>query len=900
MHRQEELKGKILENLDFLAFYREYFPDLNPNGRENVNLLCPFHEDHEPSFSLNVKTGLWNCFGCGEKGDVFDFVAKREGLDGFSEALRFLAAKLGLEVPREGDSTRPKRASKSGSKASSRENEAEASEGRKNFSELLSACEEALFEDKKRLNFLLRQRGLSREVIERFRLGWCEEKEAYVIPYLKDGQPVGLKFYRPGSKGAKSLFWWAKGSRPGGLFPGDFKLKPKEPVILCEGEMDALCAISRDIQAVSGTAGAGTFKPEWGKFFRGLDVVIAYDRDEAGRDGALKAARILFNYAARVRLLEWPEELGQKGDLTDFFVALKAKPEDFWALVSKAKEFGCEEIRGVSFRTPPGYRISEEGVFQVRENKGETTEVLLAPSPVLITGRTIYLDDQSEELEVCFWRDGRWQSRTAFRDELIQGRKLTELARYGLPVISQKANALATYLAYFEHANIARLPRRMAVSTLGWKEIEGEKLFVLGETVLPEKFNGQIDLRWEPEFNQMVKGLSSKGSPRALVDILKELPRYQAWYAIFGFLASLAAPLLRLLDATGFIVSFYGTSSIGKTTALRLAAAAWGHPSRNEGLIRLWDNTRVFLERQATFLGDLPFFLDDSQTLKDRDPRLLKDAIYFLANGQGKGRGSLTGIQKTGTWKLVTLSTGEDSLAECSPYEGVRARILALYGRPFGKAGKEAIERIERLVRANYGHFGRELVKKLIEISRSEKALEALRKRYRELVETYSFGQEPIAGRLASYVVAAHLAGEILCEIFPGLPRRVFEEACGLSYDKACAEIDQEEGLAAKALNLLREWIVANRSRFINGSEPVAGQEILGVIYSGEKVCIFPRALERLFQEKGFSKTTVLKEWRERGWLIASAGRLTTLIRLKEDRPRVYALSWKAYTGENT
>src|SRR5215210_5597687 len=60
--------------------------------------LCPFHGEKTPSFYVFPETGTWKCFGCGEGGDVFTFVQKRENLD-FAEALRTLAARAGVELP---------------------------------------------------------------------------------------------------------------------------------------------------------------------------------------------------------------------------------------------------------------------------------------------------------------------------------------------------------------------------------------------------------------------------------------------------------------------------------------------------------------------------------------------------------------------------------------------------------------------------------------------------------------------------------------------------------------------------------------------------------------------------------------------------------------------------------
>src|SRR3990172_11480669 len=81
--------------MDIPGFYKSHIPTLKINGKSETVGLCPFHDDHHPSLSVNLSSGLYNCFSCGAKGDVFSFYENLREVD-FKTALHDIAEQVRL------------------------------------------------------------------------------------------------------------------------------------------------------------------------------------------------------------------------------------------------------------------------------------------------------------------------------------------------------------------------------------------------------------------------------------------------------------------------------------------------------------------------------------------------------------------------------------------------------------------------------------------------------------------------------------------------------------------------------------------------------------------------------------------------------------------------------------
>src|SRR3989344_5424826 len=332
---------------------------------------CPFHNEKTPSFFVSPDRGTYYCFGCGAKGDIFEFVERFEGLD-FVGALKVLAAKAGVEITRE----KPKAKSEK--------------------DRLYAAMEEAMEFYKRELarnseakNYLL-ARGLSEKTIGEFDLGYAplewrsvsihlnkkgwsdaELVKAGLIKMKDTEGPSGSSHYdrfrgrvmfplfdtggrviafsgrilNDDGKSAKYLNspqtpLFDKSNVLYGLDKAKIEIRRLNFSILVEGQMDLLMSHQagfRNTVASSGTAltdnlSAGENMVNNLGLVRRLstNIIFALDGDPAGITAAIRGAQIALSLGMDVKIAPLPSGV----DPADF---LKEKPKEWKEVVKRSQ-----------------------------------------------------------------------------------------------------------------------------------------------------------------------------------------------------------------------------------------------------------------------------------------------------------------------------------------------------------------------------------------------------------------------------------------------------------------------------------------------------------------------------------------------------------------------------------
>lgn len=297
---------------------------------------CPFHNEKTPSFSVNDELQIYKCFGCGEAGDVIKFVQKSEHTD-FNGAVQILADRAGMEIPKFGK---------------------ENTEFEKKKQELLSIMKAAQEFFVRQLQTpqaqpardYIKSRGLSKEIIERFGLGFAppgwENLKTYLlglgfsIEKINETGLMSTKDNRSYDKFRNRIMYPISDEKGNIISFGGRKINPEdEPkymncpqtllynksqtlyalniaknygrgssLIIVEGYMDVISMHEFGFNTAVASCGTSLTQQQARRIKHYVDkVYIAYDGDAAGQKATIRGLDILKDTGLEVFVLSFPD-----------------------------------------------------------------------------------------------------------------------------------------------------------------------------------------------------------------------------------------------------------------------------------------------------------------------------------------------------------------------------------------------------------------------------------------------------------------------------------------------------------------------------------------------------------------------------------------------------------------
>lgn len=815
--------------------------------------LCPFHDDRNNSFSVDLNTGKWHCFAEDRGGNFINFYAEIHNLD-TKEAYKEILEKYGVSTEKED----PKPVNKS-------------------YSLAQYAFEKRLPEEwLKKECFLETKR--SRDGVTYLK-----------IPYLNESgrESTHRKRY------AHKDFRWKYGSSGKiGLY-GEWRLKNIRAagyVVLVEGESDTQSLWYMGISAL-GVPGASMFKPKQAELLQDLKVYIHQEPDQGGetfvrkvlaglREGGFIGE--LFRFSCKtIKGYKDPSkvfmELGKEEAAKKLMALIKgAEPLDL-----DEPEVIPEAVKGapVNLRQPEGWIYSDKGISRIDEK--EYTPKLVCRTPIILTQRLKSLETGEEKIEIAFKRDGSWKRAIFPRSTIFTARAITVLADLGCTVTSENSKQVVRFLSALEAENIDIIRRADSTSSFGWQQ---------GRRFLPGCDDGII-LDVDPSQKNMAAAYCQAGEFAEWLRLMA--PHRERDKFRFILAASFTAPLLRIIRQRIFLVYNWGGSKGGKTAALKAALSAWGDPER---LMASFNATQVGLERMASFYNDLPLGIDERQSA-GKNQEGLEKLVYMIASGTGKVRGAKGGgLQVTHQWRTIALMTGEEPLSTSTTQTGVSTRVLEIYGGPFDKE-QEASE-MHQQAPQNCGWAGPEFVKRLLH-TREQSIVD----KYEEMtlyVNSISEGKSGshIAGIAAVALADAMIdtwlfrkpaedvledsggAGQAEGETAAGTPGaaeddiRIDKDSWERAKQMAAAILQEQMSIEASDVNenavqFIVDWILSNRAYF---GEKAIGTCLGTLSESGNTAFIFPTMLNQALTKAGYSPAKTMKYMAEKE-LIATEAR---------------------------
>lgn len=374
--------------------------------------------------------------------------------------------------------------------------------------------------------------------------------------------------------------------------------------------------------------------------------------------------------------------------------------------------------------------LRQDGVFKIRFKDGDELRTKVA-SYIEITAQTRDSNQTNWGFLITVKDPDHNLHEWAMPQEMLPSPKVwkAELLKMGA-VIYQTGQQDLLHEYFIEAMPAARA---LCVMQPGWYD----QVFVLPSRVIGETTTERVvlqtnDLTGADVFRpngtlaqwQGNVGASCVGNSRLLLAVC----------------AALAGPTLHLLGEENGGFHLVGGSSIGKTTAVEVAASVWGNRTK---FVRNWRTTGNAIESVASRHNDTLLILDEISQVSAFEAG---EIAYMLGNGRGKSRSTVTGsVRANAQWRLVFLSTGEQSLAEHMQTVGKRTMAgqevrlvnlqadagagLGLFENIHGSASAQQFAtELKRTTAEFYGEAGPALVAALADAERQSGFLDSIRR----------------------------------------------------------------------------------------------------------------------------------------------------------------------------
>lgn len=551
--------------------------------------------------------------------------------------------------------------------------------------------------------------------------------------------------------------------------------------------------------------------------------------------------KLVFQYSGNDfthrRMIDRMSKHAKKVDVNNFGALYKEYVKS--VSVKTARPVGnISDFSGQKLSLATGKWVADDYRIVTYTNTGE---LVACTHPIMPIERIVNVDTGLEKINLAFKRGNKWRRDLIIDKSILASpQKILDLASSGISVTSENAKLLIAYLQEVETLNYEEIPEKKASSRLGW--IDGYGFAPYEEGLI---FDGDAN------FKNMFKAIAERGKRDEWLKIALEMRRKDVVCRIV-LAASLASVLVKPCDTLSFFVHLWtGQAGTGKTVVAMFASSVWGNPEMGQ-YTQSFNATAVAMERMAEFYNSMPIVMDEMQLATD-DKRN-RFSPYKLAQGSGKGRGTkVGGIERTPTWKLCILTTGETPLTNFSDGAGAFARIIDIeLDRKIISA--EDGNRIVRVINHNYGFIGKEFVRIVQEIG--DDKLQAL---YQEKV-IQVMKDESIQDKQGMAAAILLLADEIATD-------RLFSDDMQLNiseikpYLMDMADVSIED----RAYDYVCEWIASNDNRL----RPSDYGAQYGFVSNGYAYIISSKFAE-ILKDAGFNARSVLSGLRKKGLIQTS------------------------------